>query len=171
MKVYLLLIDIVKDDDPDRHSPCALTQTCKSSDEAIMRYNEWLSKQTSLDMNNATIEYACYEKEIKLFNNIPWSEFVYVIVFKTNFNVREGGPLSPVHSLFCSNIIPTKTMAMTLLGDVVRNPKCYINECIDTVIEEHDMGVVLSDSTRTKKCWCKIIPIRVSDVDKIGYIE
>ena len=171
MKVYLLLLDVVKDDDPDRHSPGGFTQTYKSSDEAIAQYNTWLTKQTDLDMNHTTIEYACYEKEIKLFNDVPWSDIVYVIVFKTNFNVREGGPLSPVHSLFCSKIIPTKTMAMTLLGDIVYRPKYRIDECLDTVIEKYDTSAVISDSTRTKKCWCKIIPVRVANIDQIGYIE
>ena len=171
MKVNLLLLDIVKDNEPDRHSPGGFTQPYKSSDEAIAQYNTWLTNQTNLDMNHTTIEYSCVEREIKLFNDIPWSDIAYVIVFKTNFNVRQGGPLNPVHSLFCSNIIPTKTMAMTLLGDTVYRSKYRIDECLDTVIEKNDTSAVLSDSTRTKKCWCKIIPIRVADVDKIGYVE
>ena len=171
MKVYLLLTDIVKDDDPDHHSPGAFTQTYKTSDQAIEQYNTWLTKQTDIDMNHATVEYACFEKEIKLFSDIPWSDFVYVIVFKTNFNVREGSPLNPVHSLFCSKIIPTKTMAMTLLGDITYHSKYRIDECIDTVIEKYDTSAVLSDSTRTKKCWCKIVPIRVANIDQIGYTE
>ena len=38
-------------------------------------------------------------------------------------------------------------------------------------IVKDDASAVLSDSTRTKKCWCKIVPIRVANIDQIGYIE
>ena len=171
MKVNLLLLDIVQDDNPDHHNPGCSTQTYKSSNEAIAQYNAWLTNQTSLDMNHTTIEYSCVEREIKLSNDAPCSDTFYVIVFKTNFNVRKGSPLNPVHSLFCSNIIPGKTMAMTLLDDIVYRNKYRIDECLDTVIEKDDTSAVLSDSTRPKKCWCKIIPIRVSGIDKIGYVE
>ena len=171
MKVNLLLLDIVKDDNPDHYNPGCSTQTYKSSNEAIAQYNAWLTNQTSLDMNHTTIEYSCVEREIKLSNDDPCSDTFYVIVFKTNFNVRKGSPLNPVHSLFCSNIIPGRTMAMTLLDDIVYRNKYRIDECLDTVIEKDDTSAVLSDSTRTKKCWCKIIPIRVSGIDKIWYVE
>lgn len=167
MYIYLVLIDRYKDRDGNDHDVGAITTAYKSGDEATEVYLKWKDAVKKQDPD-IHWDFSIVRKEIDLFNGIPWRDRVWTVVVTTNFDLDVVGS-NPGSRLFSTKIMPSVEMAENILADLVNRPKFHIDECITTVVNRHDYDAELSDDTGTKRCWAKIIPAQIPDVDQIGW--
>lgn len=167
MKINLILVDKYKDRDGIDHDVGAITTAYKTVDEATEVYMKW---RDAVKSQNSEIhwDFAIVQKDIPLFNGIPWRDRVWTVVCTTNFDLNVPGS-NPECRLFSTKILPSPEMAENILADLVNRPKFHIDECITKVVKRNDYDAELSDDSGEKRCWAKIIPINIPDVNQIGW--
>ena len=167
MKIFLILIDKYEDRNGPNHDVGAVTNAYKSVDEATEVYTKWRDAVRSQD-SEMHWDFAIVRKDIPLFNGIPWKDRVWSVVVTTNFDLNVPGS-DPSHRLFSTKILSSVEMAENILADLVNRPQFHIDECITKVVKRHDYDAELSDDTGTKRCWAKIVPFTIPDIDQIGW--
>lgn len=167
MKIYLVLVDRYKDRNGIDHDVGAITTAYKTADEATEVYMKWRDAVKSED-SKAHWDFAIVQKDIPLFNGIPWRDRVWTVVCATNFDLNVPGS-NPENRLFSTNILPSHEMAENILADLVNRPKFHIDKCITKVVKRDYYDTELSDDSGEKRCWAKIVPINIPDIDRIGW--